>query len=314
MRARAVERVLRKIPSSMPGAEEVRAYLKALHARKYSLSTINATARVLRDLFRSLAASGIERLQDVQPADLDAYRLALVDRGLKVNTLNAYLLSVRKFFRFLEQTQRIFDNPAAELLIPRVQRRIAYRIPTVAEIKRLLEQPDLSKPRGFRDRALLEVAYSTGCRLNELMQMQIFDPDLQNGYMRVKGKGNKERVVPLGKQAVFWLEQYLPAARGKLLRRDPDLHALWIGSWGRPLSDQIWRRRVREYADRAGITPPLTPHMLRRACATHMLQRGAHPVQLQMLLGHASLQHLSHYLRLSIKDIKEQHERSKPGK
>ncbi len=314
MRVRAVERVLKKIPESLPGADEIRAHLLALHARKYSLSTIDDNARVLRDLFSSLAASGIERLQDVQPADLDAYRLALVDRGLKVNTLNTYLLRVRKFFRFLEETQRLFDNPAAELLIPRVQRRIVYQIPTVADMKRLLQQPDLSKPRGIRDRALLEVSYSTGCRLNELMQMQIFDPDLQNGCIRVKGKGNKERVVPLGRQAVFWLKQYFPAARGKLLRRNPDLHALWIGSWGRPFSDQIWRHRVRDYAAQAGIATPVTPHMLRRACATHMLQRGAHPVQLQMLLGHATLQHLSHYLRISIKDIKEQHERSKPGK
>lgn len=314
MRARSAERILDKIPGSLPGAEEVRAHLMALHARKHSLNTIDHTALILRALFSSLAESGVQRPQDVQVDDLDAYRLLLVDRGLKVNTLNTYLLQVRKFFRFLEETQRIFDNPARAMLIPRVQRRIVYRVPTVKDIRKLLSQPDLSKSQGIRDRALLEVSYSTGCRLNELMQLQIFDPDLQNGYVRVTGKGNKERVAPLGRQAVFWLKQYFPAIRGKLLHGNPDRHALWIGSWGRPFSSQIWRRRLRHYAAQAGIAVPVTPHMLRRACATHMLQRGAHPAELQLLLGHATLQHLSHYLHLSIQDIKEQHARSKPGR
>jgi integrase/recombinase XerD len=187
-------------------------------------------------------------------------------------------------------------------------------VPTEAELARLLAQPDITQPVGIRDRALLEVAYGCGLRRGELVRLTIFDPDFQRGTLRVLGKGRKERIVPLGRQALHWLKRYLQHARPKLLGGRLNEEALWISGKHRPLGGMGMRQQLWEYSKRAQIKTLMCLHSLRRACATHMLRHGAHPVQIQMLLGHASLKHLSQYLEVTITDLRKTHRQSKPGK
>jgi len=288
-------------------------FLAALMSRKSSAATLSAYRVTLRRFAAFMAERGIEALHDVTAEDLEAYRLALVEAGYASASLHHYVQKLRRFFGWLEAEQRLFDNPAAALAVPRPDRRLKF-VPSEADMRKLLAGPDVATARGLRDRAFIETAYSTGCRLNEMIGMDVLDPDTRQGYVRVMGKGRKERVVPLGRQSVHWIKQYLKHARPKLLRGNPDEPALWVGHVGRRFSPQIAERAIRRYGEDAGISHPVTPHALRRACATHMLAHGAHPVQIQMLLGHASLRSLGQYLSISIKDLKAMHERSKPGR
>jgi integrase/recombinase XerD len=188
------------------------------------------------------------------------------------------------------------------------------QVPTEAEMKRLLAQPNVLRPIGLRDRALFEVAYGCGLRRGELERLTIFDPDLQQGTLRVLGKGRKERIVPLGSQAVHWLRKYLKHSRRKLLKGKVDLEALWISTQARALGGFAIRQQLYVYVKKAKIETPMNLHSLRKACVTHMLAHGAHPVQIQMLLGHADLRHLSQYLNVTITDLKQAHKRTRPGK
>ena len=219
---------------------------------------------------------------------------------------------VRRLFRWLAETGKIFLDSAALWTLSKPDRPL-LPVPTESQIATLLAQPNISKARGVRDRALIETAYSTGARSEELCRMTIFDPDLDHGLVRVLGKGRKERMLPLGKQAVHWLRQYIRDARTKLTKGKLNEDRLWLGTDGRPISGPGIRMMLRQHARAAGFSP-ISPHALRRACATHMLQHGAHPVQIQLLLGHADLTTLSQYLRLTIRDIRKMHAASKPGR
>jgi len=186
-------------------------------------------------------------------------------------------------------------------------------VPNEEDIRKLMEQPDLGTAAGVRDRALLEVGYSTALRLSELAGLNLADPNLKDATVRVLGKGSKERVVPLGRQAISWLEEYVGKARPELLTASPDEPALWLGGMGRRFHVLLIGKMMRDYGKRAGIACGITPHALRRACATHMLRGGAHPAAIQMLLGHASLSTLSSYLRVSITDLQAMHAKARVG-
>ena len=262
---------------------------------------------------RFLAERGRERVQDITASDLEAYRLALVDRSFAPCSIEVYLRTVRQFFAWLEQTQQLFLNPAAGFLIPKPVRKL-LPVPSEEEIQRLLAQPNVRTRCGLRDRALLETAYSTGARRAELCALTVGDLNLEGGLVRVLGKGSKERMLPLGKQAVHWLREYLSQARPKFLQGQPDPRALWLNARGRPLSYFALEQVIHRQAQAANLATPITPHSLRRACATHMLGHGAHPVQLQLLLGHATLKTLSQYLRLTISELKSTHAQTAPGR
>jgi integrase/recombinase XerD len=291
----------------------IHSFLAAQKRRNVSAATLAAYRVALRRFAVFMAERRIEALHEVTAEDLEAYRLALVDAAYKPASLQHYMQKLRQFFAWLESEQILFDNPAAALSVPRPDRRLKF-VPTEADMQKLLAGPDVATARGIRDRAFIETAYSTGCRLGELIGMSLFDADLNEGLVRVMGKGSKERVVPLGRQAVQWIRQYLGDARPELLRGNLDEPALWVGYIGRRLNPLIAERLIKRYGEDAGIAQPVTPHALRRACATHMLAHGAHPVQIQMLLGHASLRSLGQYLSISIRDLKAAHERSKPGR
>jgi len=291
----------------------VDAFLASLHSRNYAEKSINSFRLALDAFLLFLAAQEIRRLQDVTLSHLEAYRSYLVEeRALAPNSVHQYLRVVRKFFAYLEETSVVFMNVAIALELPRFQRSLGH-VPSEEEIGLLLATPDTSVPTGLRDRAMMEIAYSTGIRVGELCSLRLHDLQLREHLLRIMGKGRKERLVPLGKTATKWLRRYLAESRSSLqLNKKED--ALWLSSrQGKPLQILSVEQSLRRYSRQAGLSPTIAPHALRRACATHMLRNGAHPVEVQLLLGHASLKTLSQYLGLTITDLKVAHRNSNPG-
>lgn len=289
-------------------------YLKALKRRRYSPKTI-ATYRYPLTLFASfLASRAVGRVQDVTRADLAAWRLELIERELAGATVEVFLRAVRNLFNWMEAEGMLFDNPAAALKTPKYERKL-LPVPGEDELRQLLAQPSVTTPVGIRDRAIMEVGYCCALRREELARLALRDPDFLQRSLRVLGKGSRERMLPLGGEAFAWLKRYVEDARPALLGRSAHgLDALWISVGGKPLGGAGISVMLKQYGREARLPVNITPHSLRRACATHMLQRGAHPVQIQMLLGHATMRHLAQYLRLTITDIKRMHRQSRVGK
>ena len=301
----------------------IEAYLKALKRRRYSPKTI-ATYRHPLELFAAfLAARSASRLQDVGRDDLAAWRLDLVESDLADATVEVFLRAVRNLFNWMEAEGMLFDNPSAALKTPKYERKL-LPVPDEAELRRLLAQPSVATPVGIRDRAIMEVGYCCALRREELARLALRDPDFLQRSLRVLGKGSRERMLPLGEEACAWLRRYCDDARPALLGRlpasneqagsaDAAVDALWISARGKPFNGQGISVMLKKYGRQAKLSVNITPHSLRRACATHMLRNGAHPVQIQMLLGHATMRHLAQYLRLTIGEIREMHSQSRPG-
>ncbi|MCP4213601.1 MAG: tyrosine-type recombinase/integrase [bacterium] len=292
--------------------EAFKDYLEWMSLKKYSLQTIRQCDYTLRKLHSFLDSENIMRLQDVTHEDLEKYQRYLMDLGLSTGSRENLIMVVRRFFTRLERTGKIFMDPGVDIVPPKRLRGLRP-VPTEEELEQLLAVPDVSGPVGLRDRAILEVAYGCGLRRSELAGLSILDPDIKNGSLRVSGKGNKERIVPLGRQAVKWLKMYLNQARPKLLKGDPEDKGLWISIRGRKMDGAAIRQQLKRYADKSGIETPTDLHSLRRACATHMLRNGAHPVDIGMLLGHSNLKTLSQYLSVTISDLRKMHKNTKLG-
>lgn len=290
---------------------EIQGYLDDLKRRHYSPATVGIYGSALADFAVFLAGTGIRRVQDVEREHLERYRSVLVNRGLSPSSIAAFLRAVRQFFNRLERGRSILVNPAAGMEPVRHARRL-MPVPSEKDVRILLGHPDTNTPTGLRDRALLEVAYGTGARLLELVRMKLKDVDLEEGTARLFGKGSRERMVPLGLEALRWLKAYVAGARKRLLNGRSS-QSLWVSRLGKAMEYEAVRAMCRTHASAAGIRTRITPHALRRACATHMLRRGAHPVEIQTLLGHSSLAMLSQYLKVGIKDMKQMHEQSRLG-
>ncbi len=288
-------------------------FFNHMKSLKYSPQTILSYKNALGRFSSFLTACNINRVQDVTIHDLDKFRLFLIDEGFASKSLNTYLTNIRQFYNHLEKTLQVFTNPAATLIIPKPGFKFQH-VPTEDDMKKLLIQPDLTTPAGIRDRALIEVMYSTGARLEEVVGINMFDVNLKQKTIKVLGKGNKERMLPLGKKAVYWLDKYLKEVRKTFIKTRLDEHALFVGVQdGRRINSQIISRLVRNYSINAKITP-VSSHAIRRACATHLLRGGAHPDHIRKLLGHTTMKALRSYLQLTISDIKKMHKKSKISK
>lgn len=285
-------------------------YLAALRTRKYSPRTLSVYERAVRDFGAFLCQQGLEQLCDVDSGVLNKYRAALRDRDFAPESVSVYLRALKGFFAFLEQEQEVFLNPLEGMRLSGHRRRL-LPTPSEADVGSLLSQPDVSTSLGVRDRAILETLYGTGIRRGELLRLKVRDIGAEKGTLRVMGKGGKERVVPLGREALHWLDRYVTTVRPALLGSGIE-PVLWIGSRGQPLSYHALPQILRCYALQAGLRH-VSAHALRRACATHMLHKGASPAAIQLLLGHSSMRHLGQYLGLSIRDLQHAHKRSKPG-
>jgi len=289
----------------------VEAWEQSLKARKLSPSTLNSHRTALAKLSVYLRTTGLE-LGTAQRRDLERFRADLLQQGYSLHLVYSTTRIVITFYAFLEESGQVFENPASGLANASPRPRLGTVL-SEKEVHRLLAVPDLTRPTGLRDRAILETLYSTGMRLGECAGMRLHDVKLSAQQVRVFGKGKKERLLPLGVQAAKYLELYLQEARPVLLpkfRAAPD--AFWMSQLQTRMRPGAFQSRMVALGKEAGIDVDV--HTLRRTCATHLLRGGAHPLAVSQLLGHASLKTLAHYLHTTIGDLQQAHAKSKPGK
>jgi integrase/recombinase XerD len=271
----------------------------------------NTVAAYQRDLakFGVFAQKRKLGLEAVTRDDLVDFLASLYRDSLESKSVARHLVTLRNFFRFAQTQELIGIDPAVNLESPKIRRALPGYL-KVEEVDRLLVQPDEKTPYGLRDRAMLEVLYSTGLRVSELVGLRVADLDAKVGCIRCVGKGDKERIVPAGRKALGMVEKYLRDARPKLLAKGVSSTALFVNRRGTPLSRVgVWKI-LSAYGRRAGLRMALTPHMLRHSFATHLLERGADLRSVQLMLGHADIsttQIYTHVVEERLKQIYKAH-------
>jgi integrase/recombinase XerD len=276
-------------PRASAASRTVDAYLTHLTVeRRLAANSITSYARdlVLLCEFAAGCGTAVERLTRQQ---LEAFVRQLMSEGRSPRSVARAIACCRGFYRFLVIEGRLEVSPADDLRAPRAWKALPRHL-SVDEVDRLLTQPDGSTPRGLRDRALIELLYATGLRVSELISLRPADVNLDASYLTCTGKGNKQRIVPLGDQAAEWVSRYLRQARAVLLgkRSSPRMFVNARGG-GAGLTRVGFWKILKAYGRHAGIRATLSPHTLRHSFATHLLERGADLRAIQMMLGHADL-------------------------
>jgi integrase/recombinase XerD len=264
--------------------------------RNSSPKTIEAYANDVRLWLEDAHQRGLDVIA-VNREDVLEHMATLQGRGLGPRSRARHLAALRGFHRFLVDERLAPKNPTEDLDTPRHPKKLPIYL-TLPEVEALLGAPDEKSMAGQRDRAMLEVLYATGLRVSELIRLSIADLNLQDGFLIAFGKGRKERVVPLGRQAIQKVQQYLATARGGLLKGRQS-KALFVTPRGAGFSRMGFWKLIRRHAFTAGITKPLSPHKLRHSFATHLVERGADLRAVQQMLGHADLATTQIYTHVS---------------
>ena len=305
---------MNEVPAS--GLRETKDFLLWLRVeRGRAESTVSAYERDLRNYLFWLEEQG-ERIGDVQESSIIVYLRELQSSGKAVSTVARAMAAVRSFHRFLAVENFRSDDPAKNVELPRVPRGLPKPI-SEKEVSELLFAIDDEGAAGKRDKAMMEILYGTGARISEVVALSISDLDLSEKLLKVLGKGNKERIVPLGRYAETALMGWLsPDGRGKLeperwVSRD-DSEALFLNRRGRRLSRQGGWGIVKKYGSKVGLGAQLSPHTLRHSCATHMLEHGADIRTVQELLGHASISTTQIYTHVSRDQLIEVYQSAHP--
>lgn len=287
------------------------AYLThALAEQGLAARSVEAYRRDLVDFAAFVTARGTTSPARVTRAAITVYLISLRRRGRSAATVKRRTAAIRAFYRYLLREDALEYDPTLDLAPSRLPRRLP-RVLTVEEVERLLAAPDPSTRRGLRDRAMLELMYASGLRVSETVGLDLSDLDLAHEVVRCVGKGNKERLVPVGSQAVRALRTYLGQARPRLAHGRLT-QALFVSRLGRRLSRQGCWKVIRGYARRAGVTKTLTPHVLRHSFATHLLERGADLRAVQEMLGHASISTTQVYTHVSRQRLRDVYRQSHP--
>ncbi len=277
--------------------------------RGLSPNTVAAYQRDLNDFEQYLKSREVHDWRAVTPDRVRSY-LRHLEPLLTARSKVRRLSALRSFYKFLILTGRMEDNPAALVRFPKVPRNLPETL-NAAEVERLLQQPRGLTPLSLRDRAVLETMYATGARVSELSELRMQQLHLRAGYLRVLGKGDKERLVPLGEYALEALQRYLESARPRLLGDKQSSH-VFLNHRGTRLSRQSIWKMIKRYAEQAGIRKNLSPHMLRHSFATHLLEHGADLRTLQSLLGHADVSTTQIYTHIAKSRLKEIHRKYHP--
>ncbi len=249
-------------------------------------------------------------LLDARRDQLLSYLATRVQQGTRPRTTARLLSSLRRFYRYLVREGRLTEDPSARIDAPKLGRSLPKSL-TEAEVESLLAVPKTDTPLGLRDRTMLEVLYASGLRVSELVGLTLDQVNLRQGVVRVVGKGSKERLVPLGEEAVAWLERYLAEARHDLVQGRLN-DALFPTRRGAAMTRQAFWQLIKRYAKQAGISKPLSPHTLRHAFATHLLNHGADLRVVQLLLGHSDLSTTQIYTHVARERLKDLHARHHP--
>jgi len=281
------------------------------HVRVEKGLSSNTVSAYRRDLvkFDEFARKRMLSLEAVSRDDLVDFLAGLYRQKLESKTVARHLVTLRNFFRFAQIQELIPEDPCVTLESPKIRRNLPGYL-RLEDVERLLSQPDVKTPIGLRDRAMLETLYSTGLRVSELIGLRTMDLDARVGCVRCIGKGDKERIVPVGKKALAVVEKYLRDARPRLLGKVQGNSSLFVNRRGARLSRVgVWKI-LSAYGRLAGLRVALTPHMLRHSFATHLLERGADLRSVQLMLGHADIsttQIYTHVVEERLKQIYKAH-------
>lgn len=280
--------------------------------RRLSANTVESYARDLEALaaFAERRKIAVERLER---RDLDAFVRSLMSSGLSPRSVARSVACVRGFYRFVALEHRDQHSPAQDLRAPRAWASLP-RFLDLDEVERLLAQPDVDTPRGLRDKALIEVLYASGMRVSELVGLKPGDLNLDEGYMTCTGKGDKQRIVPIGQTAAAWVRRYMRDGRPHLLHRRTSPWLFVNARDGGPLSRVGFWKVLKAYGIQAGISRDISPHVLRHSFATHLLERGADLRAIQVMLGHADLSTTQIYTHVLEARLRAVYDRFHPRK
>ena len=271
-------------------------------------NTIQSYSRDLNRFFQYLEERALSPLRLSQDQIMEY--VFLIGSGLSARSVARNISTIKTFFRFLSAEGTIKNNPARLLETPRIARRLP-QILNQGEVDRLISQPDSSKARGQRDRAMLEILYATGLRVSELVGLKVLSVNLEAGYVRTLGKGSKERAVPIGEKAGEAVKHYLANGRLQLAKKTNSPY-LFLNSRGHPLTRQGFWKIIKKYGREAAISKKITPHGIRHSFASHLLEAGADLRSVQVMLGHADIATTQIYTHVTRERLKELHERCHP--
>jgi len=285
-----------------------------LKARGYAESTIESYRKNLNLFRRYLKSHNIPDLKKVTHAVILDYQAKVMSESIAMESKALKIRPVKRLFEYLVEIHKLLINPTEGIVETCRKNRKIGTVLSIEEVKGLLAQPNLSLKTHIRDRAIMEVLYSSGIRLDELISLEVYHVDLKDRVLYIrKGKGKKQRVVPLGKNAAKHLREYLVKIRPHYARKNPKERSLFLLNSGFPITPESIRSFIREYRLQARIKKRVSPHTFRRTCATHLLQQGADIRYIQKLLGHKRLDTTQAYTKVMPVEVKKTHDTTHPG-
>jgi len=295
-------------------------FLEWMRVKNYSERTVENRQLYLNYFIQWAEDRGLTRPSEITKPILERYQRFLYHyrkadgNPLSFRSQSSRLVPVRAWFKWLTKNNHILYNPASELELPRLERRLPKHVLTIRESETVLAVPNIADPLGLRDRAILETLYSTGIRRMEVVNLKLYDMDVDRGTLMVRqGKGKKDRMVPIGKRAIDWINKYIVEVRPRLII-DPNDVTLFLTHLGEAFTTNRLTQLVREYIDAADIGKRGSCHLFRHTMATLMLENGADIRFIQAMLGHAKLETTQIYTQVSIRKLKEIHEATHPAK
>lgn len=279
--------------------------------RGLARNTLEAYERDLTFYLDYLDKQGIQDLSTSTKHHITGYLQRLRNEGKAVSTVTRTLVSIRAFYQFLVRERLLTNDPSIHMTSPKQVKKLPRAI-TLQEVERLLSAPQTSTPHGARDKAMLELLYATGMRVTELISLDTGNVHPGMGFVRCIGKGSKERIIPIGRTAIHYLDLYMHSMRPQLLKGGKAESALFINHLGSRLTRQGFWKIIKKHAAESGITKEITPHTLRHSFATHLLENGADLRAVQEMLGHADISTTQIYTHVTKNRMKELYNRTHP--
>jgi len=293
-------------------------YFESLLIKAFSKQTIQSRNCTLHSFTVWLEARGITQPREVTEPILESYQRYLIryrkpnEKPLTISTIHNRMTSIRALFRWMMKSRLLLSNPAADLELPRMDKRLPRQILSTQEAETILQIPDLNKPQGIRDRAILETLYATGIRRMEVNNLKIHDVNMNRGTVMIRlGKGRKDRMIPIGERALAWIDKYLLEVRPTLVF-EPDDGTLFLRLSGSPMGVKRVSEIVSAYVKLGGIKEG-SCHMFRHTMATLMLEGGADIRYIQHMLGHSNLETTEVYTQVSMRKLKEVYDSTHPA-
>lgn len=273
-------------------------------------NTLESYVRDCKNFINFLDNSEIDNIGEITHLNIIEYLSSLKTKSFKSKTIARNIVSLKQYFKYLLLEKKIKSDPTSNIKSPRMSINLP-EVLNLQEIEKLLSGPDLSSVSGIRDATMLEVLYGTGIRVSELIDIRLNDINLELGYILIRGKGSKERIVPIGKIAIKKLQDYIKYFRHNLLK-DKLSDYLFINRTGRKMTRQGYWKLLKSYTLKSGINKRITPHTIRHTFASHLLDRGADLRTIQLLLGHSDISSTQIYTHIDTRRLKEIHSQYHP--